>query len=62
LLALGPSGSGGAWKSIIREHNAMTDEDLVLDGDTFTDECVGGDLASPANYCVFLDFYERTDP
>ncbi len=36
-------------KDVVREHHAVADEDLVLDGDTFTEKGMGRDLAARAN-------------
>src|SRR5215472_2561292 len=39
----------------------VSDEDLVLDDDPFADEGVARDFATPADYCVLLDFDEAPD-
>ena len=51
----------GAGVEVVDEHDAVTDEDLVLDGHPLADEGVTLDLAVPADDGVFLDFDEGTD-
>src|SRR5690606_10031907 len=42
-------------------HDAMADEDAVLDGHAFANEAVAGNLAILADDGVALDFDERAD-
>ena len=52
---------GGLGVEVVREHDAVADEDLVLDGHALADESVALDLAVPADGDVFLDFDEGAD-
>ena len=54
-------GCAGAWEELVGKHNAVTDEDLVLDRRAFADESVGGDLAANADMAVLLDLDEGAD-
>jgi len=55
------AGGGGPGVTVVDEHDAVADEDLVLDGDTLADEGVALDLAVPADGGVFLDFDKCAD-
>src|SRR5215469_12513463 len=55
-------GGGRARISVVDEDDAVTNEDFVLDGDARTYERMAGDLASPADLRVTLDFDERSNP
>ena len=46
---------------VVGEHDAVTDEDLVLDGDALADEGMALNLAVPADDGIFLDFDEGAD-
>ena len=54
-------GVRGARKAVIGEHDAVTDEALVLDRDAFADEGVRGDLAALADERALLDLDESAD-
>src|SRR5207237_1285299 len=60
-VALQAAGGGRARVAVVDEEDAMTDADLVLDGDAFADEAVRGDFAASANAGVFLDLDEGAD-
>src|SRR4029078_11147717 len=54
-------GRGCSRERVVDEHDAMADEDVVFDGHPLADECVAGDLASPADPRVLLYFDECAD-
>src|SRR5271155_1010730 len=54
-------GIRGTRITIIDEHHSVSNEDVVLDEDAFTDKGVAGNLAEPAYAGIFLDFYECAD-
>src|ERR1700733_13709866 len=60
-LSLQLSVSSSSRIAVIDESHAMPDENLVLDGDPFTDKRVAGDLASLTDLGVLLNLYERPD-
>jgi hypothetical protein len=51
----------GSRVEVVGEHHAVADEDLVLDGDPGANERVRGDLASPADPRILLNFDECAD-
>ena len=46
---------------VIDEHDTVSDEDIVFDGNTFADKGVARDFAIFADCRAFLDFNEGTD-
>src|ERR687885_468181 len=48
-------GARGARPPVVDEHDAVADEDLVLDADALADEGVAGDLAARAHRRALLD-------
>ena len=52
---------GGTGVEVVDEHDAVADEDLVLDGHALADEGVALDLAVLADSGVFLDLDEGAD-
>src|SRR4051794_19067194 len=53
---------GRSWMSVVREHDAMTDENLVLNRYALAYETVRRYLAARAHFRPDLDFDESTDP
>lgn len=53
-------GIGAAWKAVIREHDAVADEDFILDRHALAKERMRGDLAPCSDRAFPLDFHERT--
>jgi hypothetical protein len=53
---------GRPWKPVIREQDAVSDEDLILNRDTFAYEAVRRYLATRPDLCSGLNLDERTDP
>ena len=51
----------GAGVEVVDEHDAVADEDLVLNGHALADEGVALDLAVPADGGVFLDLDKGAD-
>jgi len=51
----------GTRVSVVDEHDAMPDEDLVFDGHPFADEGVARDLHPAADADTFLDLHEGAD-
>ena len=51
----------GAGVEVVDEHDAVADEDLILDGDALADEGVALDLAVSADGGVFLYLDEGAD-
>src|SRR5512132_4312766 len=49
---------GGSWIFVVNEHHPVTNEDFVLDCDTFTHERMAGNFDSFANASAFLDLHE----
>src|SRR6202042_3391388 len=52
---------GGPRIGIVDEGYAVPDKDVVLDLDSFTDECMAGDFAVLSHARIFLDFHEGSD-
>src|SRR6185295_11678530 len=52
---------GGAWIGVVDEHDAMADEDVILDRHALTDERMARDLAAAAYAGVLLDLDEGAD-
>src|SRR5262245_2524652 len=51
----------GAREAIVDEHHAVSNEDVILDLDTFADEGMARNLDAAANLRALLDFDECTD-
>ena len=63
VFGLDAAGFGcGAGIAVIDEHHAVTDKNIVFDGDAFADKGMALDLAVFADESIFLDFHERTHP
>jgi hypothetical protein len=54
-------GGGRTWIRVVDKHHAVSDEDVVFDDYTFTDERVARDLAPFAYRCVLLDLDKGSD-
>ena len=55
------SGVGGPGIGVVDEHDSVANEDVVLDGHSFTDESVAGNLAVASDDSVLLHFNECAD-
>jgi hypothetical protein len=53
---------GRPGKPVIREHDAVSDENFIFNGDSLTDKRVRRNLAARAYLCSCLDLDECTDP
>src|SRR5262245_28915173 len=51
----------GAREAIVDEHHAVSNEDVILDLDTFADEGMARNLDAAADLRALLDFDECTD-
>ena len=58
---IGLAAGGRAGKTIINKRDIVTNEDLVLNGHSFTNETVAADLAAASNLCALLYFDERAN-
>ena len=60
-LGLQPAVDGRAWTRVVDEYDAVPDEYIILDRDSFADERVRRDLAPLTDDRPFLDFDEGAD-
>ena len=60
-VGLQPPINGGAGIAVVREENAMPDKHFLCNGDSFADECVGGNFAPGTHDGVLLDLHEGGD-
>jgi len=56
-----PVGGSGPRIAVVDEHNAVADEDVILDRDAFADESVARDLAAFTDSCILLDLDKRAN-
>src|SRR5690349_11196592 len=55
------TGIGRTRIGVIDKGNIVSDEYVVFNGDSFTNEGMTGNLAAPSHAGVLLDFYKRAD-